>query len=200
MRNDPSLIEETNPGYPYVGPEEEGERTEPDIPFAEMENNDAKHCMEKPEAGLDKQIKEYNVMDEYNRSESQEGQDIVVNDKSTPEPSSSETEKESSACNINRKRGYCSSHDVTARRILVTTKKWKDRGGGKGFGYVSSRVVKYICQAKSNPVSDDHTNRQLMGGSVRADNVADGDSHTIPEHVGWSESTTLESESFNEME
>ena len=53
---------------------------------------------------------------------------------------------------------------------------------------------------KSNQVSNDHTNRQLMGGLVRVASDASGDSHTIPEHVGWINSTTLESESFHEME
>ena len=80
---------------------------------------------------------------------------------------------------------------------MVTTKKWKDRGGGRGYGYVSSKVVKYICQAKSNQVSHDHTNKQLLRGLVSTNDVADGNSGPLPEHVGSIESTNLKSESSN---
>ena len=46
------------------------------------------------------------------------------------------------------KKGYCSFHEKQAEKISVTTKKWKDRGGGKGFGWVTIRTKKYQCRVK----------------------------------------------------
>ena len=28
----------------------------------------------------------------------------------------------------------------------ITSKKWKDRGGGRGFGWVSQKTTKYLCE------------------------------------------------------
>ena len=48
------------------------------------------------------------------------------------------------ACAFKR-GGYCTTHKVKAKKILVTSTKWKDRGGGRGFDNVTSKVTKYIC-------------------------------------------------------
>ena len=48
------------------------------------------------------------------------------------------------ACAFKR-GGYCTTHKVKAKKILVTSTKWKDRGGGRGYGNVTSKVTKYIC-------------------------------------------------------
>ena len=48
------------------------------------------------------------------------------------------------ACTFKR-GGYCSTtHKVKAKKILVTYTKWKDRGGGRGYGNVTSKETKYI--------------------------------------------------------
>ena len=47
-------------------------------------------------------------------------------------------------CNINRKC-HCNTHGVKAEKSMVSTKKWKDRGGGRGFGYVTVKSTKYYC-------------------------------------------------------
>ena len=46
------------------------------------------------------------------------------------------------------KKGYCLSHGVTAKKISVSGQKWKDRGNGRGFGYVTSKTTKYLCNGK----------------------------------------------------
>lgn len=32
--------------------------------------------------------------------------------------------------------------------MTIPTKKWRDKGGGKGFGWVTIRTVKYQCRAR----------------------------------------------------
>ena len=32
--------------------------------------------------------------------------------------------------------------------MTIPSKKWKDRGGGKGFGWVTIRTKKYQCRVK----------------------------------------------------
>ena len=46
------------------------------------------------------------------------------------------------------KKGACRVHECAMRKIKISTKKWKDRGKGRGFGFVSVRVTKYACDAK----------------------------------------------------
>ena len=49
------------------------------------------------------------------------------------------------------KKGYCSFHERQIEKISVTSKKWKDRGGGRGFGYVTRKTTKFICKLRSEP-------------------------------------------------
>ena len=53
-------------------------------------------------------------------------------------------------CNI-LKNGMCEQHGIMSTRILVTSKVWKDRGGGRGYGYVTKKVKKPVCRAKNIP-------------------------------------------------
>ena len=50
-------------------------------------------------------------------------------------------------------RGTCTLHNKKGVKYHQTSKKWKDRGGGKGYGFVISRYVRYRCQGgeKNNP-------------------------------------------------
>ena len=50
------------------------------------------------------------------------------------------------------KHGFCKTHKVIGRQIEVTSSSWKDRGKGRGFGFVKSKVKKYICPSRNLPV------------------------------------------------
>ena len=74
--------------------------------------------------------------------------------------------KEKARCEVTR-RGFCQTHNCQTKSISVTTQKWRDRGGGRGFGNVSVKVKKFICKAgsldnKSNSINPDYDG----GGSV----------------------------------
>ena len=43
------------------------------------------------------------------------------------------------------KMGVCRDHGCEIKKFMVSTKKWCDRGKGKGWGWVSKRVTKYAC-------------------------------------------------------
>ena len=47
------------------------------------------------------------------------------------------------------RRGVCQLHKMKGERYVQETKNWKDRGKGKGFGYVTSRKVRYRCMVKN---------------------------------------------------
>ena len=44
------------------------------------------------------------------------------------------------------KKGMCVIHECAMRKMKISTKKWKDRGKGRGFGYVRVQVTKYACE------------------------------------------------------
>ena len=50
-------------------------------------------------------------------------------------------------------KGVCIKHNVMGVRYVVTSKKWRDRGKGKGFGYVTSKLVRYRCGEVQTPES-----------------------------------------------
>ena len=51
------------------------------------------------------------------------------------------------------KKGTCIKHGIPGTKYVVTRTKWKDRGNGRGFGNVYSRIVKYRCsgEGKTGP-------------------------------------------------
>ena len=59
-------------------------------------------------------------------------------------------------CKFDRK-GYCKEHNYQAKKVTVSSKKWKDRGGGKGYGYVSQKVTKFICKREGVTAVSDAT-------------------------------------------
>ena len=69
-------------------------------------------------------------------------------------------------CSINRK-GYCKEHDYQARKVTISSKKWKDRGGGRGYGWVTQKVNKFICVKKVTATSD--RNSTLVTGERFSD-------------------------------
>ena len=52
---------------------------------------------------------------------------------------------------------------MNAKKILVTSTKWKDIGGGRGYGNVTSKITKYIC----NGVNDTRKLFNISGASVQ---------------------------------
>ena len=55
---------------------------------------------------------------------------------------------EKAICSFKR-GGYCLTHECNSKKINVSAKVWKDKGGGKGFGYVTTKKIKYICEIGS---------------------------------------------------
>ena len=46
------------------------------------------------------------------------------------------------------KRGFCQLHKAQGERFVETTKRWRDKGRGKGFGFITSKLVKYRCRGE----------------------------------------------------
>ena len=51
-------------------------------------------------------------------------------------------------CMITRE-GHCTTHDSGTREVTVNNSKWKDRGNGRGYGYVNTKVKKFICMRRN---------------------------------------------------
>ena len=62
------------------------------------------------------------------------------------------------------KKGFCQVHKRQGERFVVTTTVWKDRGGGRGFGNVYKRKIKYKCRSqnilKIRPMSSSINNEE----------------------------------------
>ena len=41
-------------------------------------------------------------------------------------------------------------HGVRMTKMMISSKMLCDRGGGKGFGWKTSKVPRYICEVKRN--------------------------------------------------
>ena len=66
-------------------------------------------------------------------------------------------------CDV-RKDGFCVTHQVQTKKVYVTTKKWKERSKGRGFGFVTSRTAKFQCSGRVSPQNignDSSTSRNL---------------------------------------
>ena len=49
-------------------------------------------------------------------------------------------------------RGRCEQHGSKMIKIKVSKKTWSDRGKGRGFGWVTKKIPKFICSdAKKTP-------------------------------------------------
>ena len=62
-------------------------------------------------------------------------------------PSSDEARKQIETCKPDS-RGHCVQHKCEMKKFTVSSKKWVDRGGGKGFGWKQSKITKYRCLKK----------------------------------------------------
>ena len=71
-------------------------------------------------------------------------------------------------CEVNRK-GYCKTHQCQAEKRVIKSQVWKDRGAGRGFGYVSKKVTKYACMRRVNTIPQ-VSDAPVMGGLVISNN------------------------------
>ena len=130
LRNDPSSIEETNPGYPYVGPENEEEDGIPilgsvaDLGTTTINTPDNKKTKKTPEISV-----------------------------SVPAAPPIDRDRKLPLC-IATKKGHCSQHGTKMIKNVITSKKWCDRGNGRGYGYKTMKTTKYICKSRlSSPIN-----------------------------------------------
>ena len=48
------------------------------------------------------------------------------------------------------KRGLCVIHGVKMKKLMISSKKWCDRGCNKDFGRKTSKVSRYVCEVRKN--------------------------------------------------
>ena len=62
------------------------------------------------------------------------------------------------------KGGLCEQHLVQGTKLTIPVKKWRDRGGGKGFGWVTTRVTRFQCKVKKTgaEVPENATNVEYL--------------------------------------
>ena len=51
-------------------------------------------------------------------------------------------------------RGHCGLHGIEMKKIVVSSKKWGKLSGNRGYGYKNTKVTKYICRSRGNPIQD----------------------------------------------
>ena len=71
-------------------------------------------------------------------------------------------------CKFDRK-GYCKEHNYHAKKVTVSSKKWKDRGGGRGYGYVHSTTKKFQCDSRKSV----HKKTEMFASDRLRDEPAD---------------------------
>ena len=72
---------------------------------------------------------------------------------------------------INRK-GYCKTHLNQAKKRVIPSKVWKDRGGGRGYGYVTKRVTSYACKKRVITITLPHVyDAPVKGGLLIINNI-----------------------------
>ena len=91
-----------------------------------------------------------------------------MNLKTTPSVCSGNMQ-EKARCEVTQKG---QTHNCQTDSITVTSQKWHDRGGGRGFGYVSVKVKKYVCKARSfntrsTLIHPEYDGRGSMNMSIR---------------------------------
>ena len=158
-------------------------------------NNKLDRQTERNDVETEEELKEFDNRGEVTNKELRDSKEDISVATSTSTPSSVQQEETETEC-IFKRGGYCRTHQKTDRKTYIVTKKWKDRGGGRGFGYANNKVVKYICQASvmtHTPISGSNIN--ILGGSVSM-NIARGKSLNNT-HRG--DLQLFESESYQEI-
>ena len=70
---------------------------------------------------------------------------------------------------IATKKGHCSQHGTKMTKNIVTSKKWCDRGNGRGYGYKTMKTTKYICKSRLSSPMNTPDVRPDEEGSVSID-------------------------------
>ena len=91
-------------------------------------------------------------------------------------------------CTFN-KHGFCKAHRILGKQIEIPKSVWKDRSGGRGFGFVKTKVKKYICPLKNSALvapniypSNIHSTSPSIGDIVEQREGLLHVSRNIPEH------------------
>ena len=58
------------------------------------------------------------------------------------------------------KRGVCCLHKARGEKYVDKKKSWLDRGKGRGYGWVTTKVVKYRCKVKEDRVTQKSSNKK----------------------------------------
>ena len=61
-------------------------------------------------------------------------------EQSNKTPSSDSARKQMKICKPD-KRGFCLQHKCDMKKCVVSSKKWVDPGGGKGFGWTTPHTI-----------------------------------------------------------
>ena len=109
---------------------------------------------------------------------------------SVEKPAPSVVEK----CEI--KKAYCMTHQSKTGKRSISAKSWKDRDGGRAFGWVTQKTTKYLCVSRleKNSVtkySEESQNLDNRAGCAM-NNLTRVDGCTDSSDVG----IIIESESF----
>ena len=81
------------------------------------------------------------------------------------EVASNDSNRELPPC-ITDKRGHCDQHAIKMSKVSVSSKKWCDRGKGKGFGWKTFKTTKYICKLRLSSTNNTPDLDLTEGGSV----------------------------------
>ena len=91
----------------------------------------------------------------------------VKDDDTMPVPSSG-GDDDDEVCKF--RRGVCLRHGMKGERYVQTVKNWKDRGGGRGYAFVTSKRVRYRCRGKSGlPRSSSPLLSEVEGAETNGD-------------------------------
>ena len=91
-------------------------------------------------------------------------------------------------CTFN-KHGFCTVHRILGKQIDVMKSIWKERSGGRGFGFVRTKIKKFICPLRnSGPVAphnypgNNHTTSSNIGDIIERREGTTHVSNRILEH------------------
>ena len=100
------------------------------------------------------------------------------------------------------KRGTCSIQVRKGVRYLQESKTWKDRGGGRGFGWVTRRVVRYRCIMDSMNIETLPSESLPRSSSLWRERFSDSELvlllfRTFITNISWRGSTDLDKTGFH---
>ena len=77
------------------------------------------------------------------------------------------------------------THQSNTEKGIISSKSWKDRGGGRGFGWVTQKTTKYLCVSRlcNTRYSEESRNLDNIAGFAM-DNLTRVDKYTYSSDVG----------------